>query len=380
MMTRLNLGAGSVNLEGFEPVDRAVGKEVYPLPNESGSVAEVYASHVLEHFPQAKVGDVVKEWVRTLKPGGRIRIAVPDLRWIIKAYMNQAEVPIAGYLMGGQTDENDFHKAVFDEAGLRFLMEQAGLVGIQRWSSGVQDCASLPVSLNLEGFKPVQDTRIGERCIVVSTMPSLNHTDNRNCTTEACVKLRIPYISTSGAYFDQGMERALEHGMDREYVIAIDFDTIFTTADIERLVCLMDRNPQAGAIAAMQCKRGPDGIPLIARDTGDSVSEDEASSDIFKVKSCHFGLTIMRTATLKQMAKPWLHHVPAPDGSWGDGRVDADVAFWHKMAKVAPVYVTPRVNVGHMQRMVSWVGVDWQPVHQHMDDYQKYGKPANVRG
>ena len=55
MMTRLNLGAGSVNLEGFEPVDRAGGKEVYPLPNESGSVAEVYASHVLEHFSQAKV-------------------------------------------------------------------------------------------------------------------------------------------------------------------------------------------------------------------------------------------------------------------------------------------------------------------------------------
>lgn len=377
---KLNLGAGTSELPGFTPVDRHGGEEVYPLSNADDSVAEVYASHVLEHFPTKSVQAVIAEWVRVLKPGGRIRIAVPDIREIARHIVECTPINVNGYIYGGQTDSNDFHQTGFDESGLRWYMEKCGLVGIQRWKSEIKDCAALPISLNLEGWKPVVEGDLGSRCRVVATMPELNHTDNRDCATLACVALGINYARTSGAYFDQGMERALEAGLDREYVVTMDYDTIFTPDDVRRLVVLMDRYPQAGAIAAMQAQRGPSGKLLIAREPGDCVSEEECGSDIFRVKSCHFGLTIIRTSVLKEMPKPWLHHVPAPDGTWGDGRVDADVSFWHKMSKVSPVYVSPRVNVGHMQRMVTWVGANWAPVHQHIDDYRKNGMPANVRG
>ena len=42
--------AGDVVLEGFTPIDRKLGSEVYPLNYKDGSVDEIYASHVLEHF------------------------------------------------------------------------------------------------------------------------------------------------------------------------------------------------------------------------------------------------------------------------------------------------------------------------------------------
>lgn len=375
---RLNIGAGEVELPGFTPIDRERGSEAYPLAFGDGTVDEIYASHILEHFPAGNTQNVLNEWVRVLKPGGRLRVAVPDFAFIAKAYLSGADLPIGAFVMGGQINSNDYHQALFDEAGLRWQLEKAGLVGIQRWKSEVMDCASLPVSLNLEGFKPIEPAAIGTRVGVVATMPRLNWTYNRDMATQACIKLGISYTCMTGAYFDQGMERALESSLSKEYIITIDYDTVFTPDDLKRLIVLMDKYPHAGAIAAMQARRGPGGIPLMARDT--VPTEEDVSGDIMPIKSAHFGLTIFRTSALKAMPKPWLHHIPAPDGTWGDGRVDADVAFWHKFNTVSQAYITPRVNVGHLQVMVSWVDSQWKTVNQHFDDYQKLGKPAEVRG
>ena len=49
-----------------------------PLPFEDNTFDLVYASHVLEHIPWYKVEEVVKEWVRILKPGGVLEVWVPD--------------------------------------------------------------------------------------------------------------------------------------------------------------------------------------------------------------------------------------------------------------------------------------------------------------
>ena len=71
---KLNIGAGTVEIEGFTPVDRRVGLEAYPLTYADGSVCEIRASHILEHFSEAEVPKVLADWVRVLEPGGRIII------------------------------------------------------------------------------------------------------------------------------------------------------------------------------------------------------------------------------------------------------------------------------------------------------------------
>ena len=141
---KLDLGGGEVSQrEGFTSVDRRNGTELYPLPYPDECVAEAISSHCLEHFPKSETINVLREWVRVLKPGGTIKIAVPDFEWICA---NLDHPLTEGYVMGGQTDENDFHHALFNREKLTKLMELAGLVDIFPWVSEVEDCASLPVT------------------------------------------------------------------------------------------------------------------------------------------------------------------------------------------------------------------------------------------
>lgn len=175
-LIRLNLGAGESPLPGYANLDRKSGQEVYPLPFADGVAAEIRAAHVLEHFGFFEVPAVLREWVRVLAVGGWLRIAVPDLDWIVmrlaSAHLptvpdgtdpallvaihtddSYGVQPIENYLFGGQRDADDFHKMAFNEWKLTALMRAVGLTSIRRWKSEIADCASLPVSLNLEGRK-----------------------------------------------------------------------------------------------------------------------------------------------------------------------------------------------------------------------------------
>lgn len=49
------------------------------LPLDDGLADEVFSCHVIEHFWPWEVADVVKEWRRVLKPGGRIVVECPNL-------------------------------------------------------------------------------------------------------------------------------------------------------------------------------------------------------------------------------------------------------------------------------------------------------------
>src|SRR5438105_3321848 len=130
---KLNLGAGDLPLPDCLNIDRKTGGEVFPIQSRGAngtpqtfadaSADEVRASHVLEHFSHRDTLNVLKEWVRVLKPGGVLKIAVPNFDWIIDAYQgeNVDEFPIEAYIMGGHFDENDRHGALFNRRKLTRL-------------------------------------------------------------------------------------------------------------------------------------------------------------------------------------------------------------------------------------------------------------------
>lgn len=95
-MINVNLGCGPVFVDSpqwlnldFSPSTSAVRQanllDRLPLADEFASL--VYSSHFLEHVPRALVAGLLQECLRVLKPGGVMRIVVPDLENLAREYL-----------------------------------------------------------------------------------------------------------------------------------------------------------------------------------------------------------------------------------------------------------------------------------------------------
>ncbi|MDE7327805.1 MAG: methyltransferase domain-containing protein [Lachnospiraceae bacterium] len=75
---KLHIGCGFRNLPGYKHLDIRkldghidyVGSADDLSQFPDGSVEEIYACHLLEHFSRDKVNKVLKEWYRVICPGG----------------------------------------------------------------------------------------------------------------------------------------------------------------------------------------------------------------------------------------------------------------------------------------------------------------------
>lgn len=68
------------------------------LPFANGVVEVVYSSHMLEHLDRQEVSLFLAEALRVLRPGGIIRLALPDIRRQVESYLRSgdADAFIAG--------------------------------------------------------------------------------------------------------------------------------------------------------------------------------------------------------------------------------------------------------------------------------------------
>lgn len=178
---KLHLGCGAKYIPGFFHID--VGSfehlDVRGAVNNlefirDNTVELIYAAHVLEHFGRHEVRGVLSEWYRVLAPHGVLRLAVPDFSAVATLYvagrLTAGLHDILGLLVGGQRDQFDYHKMVFDQATLDALLKAVGFRSVQPWDwretehSQIDDYsqAYLPhmdkaagtlVSLNLEATK-----------------------------------------------------------------------------------------------------------------------------------------------------------------------------------------------------------------------------------
>lgn len=142
---KLHLGCGKRYLKGYVHIDLAdyphidYTHDVRRLPMfKDRSVGLIYASHVLEYFDRSEVTAVLREWHRVLKKGGILRVAVPDLKALLRAYMKYKDIslilgPLYGRWPGTKDTGTIYHKTVYDYRSLKQTLEGAGFKNIRRW-------------------------------------------------------------------------------------------------------------------------------------------------------------------------------------------------------------------------------------------------------
>jgi predicted SAM-dependent methyltransferase len=179
----LHLGCGPKYLPGFVNIDANPFHKIdmwldvrNGLPFPSGQIQSVYSTHTFEHFYPDELQHVLTECFRVLKPGGGIRLVVPNLESAIAAYTQKRhewfydEFPRHFDSLGGRFSNFVFcdgqHRTAFDATYLDEVLRAAGFRQVEESAEGKSrvygdsvppydpgDSPELPHSLYVEAIK-----------------------------------------------------------------------------------------------------------------------------------------------------------------------------------------------------------------------------------
>jgi predicted SAM-dependent methyltransferase len=112
----------------FHSVDVACDARKIMLPDDYADI--VYTSECLEHFPYKEYQAVLFEWCRIVKPGGMIRIEVPDFLLACKQILEwdclEGDRRMQQIFFAEQLNEFDFHYVGLTERMLSDDFESIG--------------------------------------------------------------------------------------------------------------------------------------------------------------------------------------------------------------------------------------------------------------
>jgi glycosyltransferase involved in cell wall biosynthesis/SAM-dependent methyltransferase len=153
---RLNIGCGPDVRAGYLNIDWRArpGVRQHDLREglpflDTGSVDEVLANDILEHFPRSTLtGLILPELRRVLRPGGTLRVQLPDLRLIAEQFLHgKADAETTACRIYGRQDyRGNVHYWGYTQDTFGTLLRAAGFSAIRRvqsvnWNMRLEACA-----------------------------------------------------------------------------------------------------------------------------------------------------------------------------------------------------------------------------------------------
>jgi len=173
---RVNIGSGSEGKAGWENIDMYRGKGVTcvydcrtSLPFADNSVNFIFTEHFFEHIDYIDdVPGFLSECFRVLKPGGAIRIIVPDGEGFLRAYceegwaafgkkreMAEDQIDVGfGWRYNTKMELVNFifrqdiqHRFIYDYPTLEYVLRRAGFTKVMQQSFGVSIVPELAIDM-----------------------------------------------------------------------------------------------------------------------------------------------------------------------------------------------------------------------------------------
>src|SRR5262249_22250614 len=160
---KLQIGSGLNLLDGWlnsdlHPSEDKVGVDATKaFPFDEGTFDYIFSEHMIEHFDYQHGVGMLSECYRVLKQGGKVRIATPDLAFLIALYgaekspLQEAYIKwsIDTFLPDALAYEDTFvinnfvrawdHAFIYDEKVLRHALGTVGFAGVRRYAGGDSD-------------------------------------------------------------------------------------------------------------------------------------------------------------------------------------------------------------------------------------------------
>lgn len=250
---RLEIGSGETPTPGYEHLDIRpnlpdldyLHDANQPLPFLVNTFDEILAHSNLEHYSWRRIKDLLRDWLRVLKPGGKLSVWMPDFEYLCRMYIagkddehidpsyhSQAESLLGGYnpavwalikMFAGQEYEGNYHYACYDFPTFNQILTSSGYVGTQRiepyWG------------LKVETFKPINDlyndnhsTSLSSGNYVVNNSTHLSdlYIQSRTVQTDqSCDKEEKAYRAIKSQYFMEmsSVREKLESTQQRLYAM-----------------------------------------------------------------------------------------------------------------------------------------------------------------
>lgn len=143
----LHLGCGERYIDGWENIDWSdkykvdycldLGKDALPFNDDS--ISRVISSHLIEHLDRWGGLYHLREIYRTMKPGGELILAFPDIKKIVDCFEGRDRtVSVSGNhkwlieaIFETHKDETVIHKYGYTDITLKSLLEEIGFTNIQ---------------------------------------------------------------------------------------------------------------------------------------------------------------------------------------------------------------------------------------------------------
>jgi predicted SAM-dependent methyltransferase len=179
----LQVGSGQSRFPGFlnsgHFIDATAeyGLDIrYPLPFPDGRWVGIYAHHVVEHVDYQEALHFFRECRRVLRPGGRLRVAVPDVGRFATCYALPPEQRVASL----RALLPDSHLASIEPPTAMGYMNYAVYSHPMNAHRSVWDRDTMQYALTLAGFEKIEFQACGR-----SPDPKLTGLDNQRWASQS---------------------------------------------------------------------------------------------------------------------------------------------------------------------------------------------------
>jgi len=162
---KIYFGCGKKRLPGWINVDKfpTLGADVVldsaALNLASDSVDEIYSSHMIEHLPHDQFEQLLDEWYRVLKPGGKLTLRCPNFIWHVQQFLEAADYESRWarleFIFGmSQFGPGLYHRNGFSAERLRRILTTHGFEVVQCEAVSPREGTPEPADLFCVAYKP----------------------------------------------------------------------------------------------------------------------------------------------------------------------------------------------------------------------------------